>query len=203
MDSTLTARQAQILELIRDHIGDTGYPPTRAEIARTLGFRSANAAEDDLRALEPKGFIEVLPGTSRGIRLLETGEDGLPLIGHVAAGHPVLAEENVEEYLPVNPDLFSPRADYLLRVRGDSMVDAGIHDRDLLAVQRTHEARNGQVVVARLDDEVTVKRFRRQRNKVWLVPENEQFEPIEVRAGEHELVIEGIGVGIIRRERLG
>ncbi|MGD2137023.1 MAG: transcriptional repressor LexA [Gammaproteobacteria bacterium] len=195
----LTARQAEILELIRDHIAEQGCPPTRAEIAATLGFRSANAAEDHLRALERKGFIELLAGASRGIRLL--GEDyGLPVVGRVAAGAPVLAEEHIEDYCQVEPDTFHPRADYLLRVTGDSMIDIGIHDGDLLAVHRSRHAENGQIVVARLDDEVTVKRFRQRGAIVRLLPENPDYEPIRIDLREQALVIEGLGVGVLRRE---
>jgi repressor LexA len=195
----LTARQSEILELIRDHIAEQGCPPTRAEIAATLGFRSANAAEDHLRALERKGFIELLAGASRGIRLL--GEDyGLPVVGRVAAGAPVLAEEHIEDYCQVEPDTFHPRADYLLRVTGDSMIDIGIHDGDLLAVHRSRHAENGQIVVARLDDEVTVKRFRQRGAIVRLLPENPDYEPIRIDLREQALVIEGLGVGVLRRE---
>jgi repressor LexA len=196
---TLTARQAEILELIRDYISEEGCPPTRAEIAETLGFRSANAAEDHLRALERKGFIELVAGASRGIRLLE--EDyGLPVVGRVAAGAPVLAEEHIEDYCQVDPGIFHPRADYLLRVSGDSMIDIGIHDGDLLAVHRSRRAENGQIVVARIGDEVTVKRFRQRGAIVRLLPENPDYEPIRVDLREQALAIEGLGVGILRRE---
>ena len=198
-NETLTARQAEILELIRVYISEEGCPPTRAEIAETLGFRSANAAEDHLRALERKGFIELVAGASRGIRLLE--EDyGLPVVGRVAAGAPVLAEEHIEDYCQVDPGIFHPRADYLLRVSGDSMIDIGIHDGDLLAVHRTRHAENGQIVVARIGDEVTVKRFRQRGAIVRLLPENPDYEPIRVDLREQALAIEGLGVGILRRE---
>ena len=193
----LTPRQAEILELIREFIVDTGVPPTRAEIAEALGFSSANAAEDHLRALERKGVIEMFPGASRGIRLLV--EEGLPVVGRVAAGSPILAEEHIEDYYKVDPAMFRPRAQYLLQVRGMSMRDAGILDGDLLAVHRTRRATNGQIVVARLEDEVTVKRFRRRsRYQVLLLPENRQFKPIKVDLREQSLVIEGLGVGVIR-----
>jgi len=196
---TLTARQAEILELIRGYVMEEGCPPTRAEIADTLGFRSPNAAEDHLRALERKGYIELVPGASRGIRLLE--EDyGLPVVGRVAAGEPVLAEQNIEDYCQIEADTFHPRADYLLRVSGDSMRDIGIHDGDLLAVHRTPQAENGQVVVARLDDEVTVKRFRQRGSIVRLMPENPAYEPIRVDLREQSLEIEGLAVGILRKE---
>ena len=198
-NDTLTARQAEVLELIRSYIAEEGCPPTRAEIAEMLGFRSANAAEDHLRALERKGVIEILAGSSRGIRLLE--EDyGLPVVGRVAAGEPVLAEEHIEDYCEIEPDTFHPRADYLLRVTGDSMIDIGIHDGDLLAVHRTKRAENGQIVVARLDDEVTVKRFRQRGAIVRLLPENPDYDPIRVDLREQSLVIEGLGVGVLRKE---
>ncbi|MDX9740670.1 MAG: transcriptional repressor LexA [Gammaproteobacteria bacterium] len=195
----LTPRQSEILELIRDHIARTGLPPTRAEIARRLGFRSANAAEDHLQALARKGAIELIPGASRGIRVPDAGTRGLPLVGRVAAGAPILAQEHIEEYCPVDPGFFRPRADYLLQVRGMSMRDAGIVDGDLLAVHRTATASNGQLVVARLNDEVTVKRFQRRGNRVQLLAENPEFRPIVVDLREETLTIEGIGVGIIRR----
>jgi repressor LexA len=194
----LTQRQAEILQVIRDHIEDTGFPPTRAEIADILGFRSVNAAEDHLKALERKGAIEILPGTSRGIRL--TQETGLPVIGNVAAGKPILAEQHIEAHYQLDSKLFKPRPHYLLRVRGMSMRDAGILDEDLLVVHRTKNAQNNQIVVARLGDEVTVKRFRRKwKNQVWLMPENPDFDTIVVDLREQELVIEGIGVGVVRR----
>ena len=192
--STLTARQQQILQLIRDHITETGMPPTRAEIAQTLGFRSANAAEDHLKALERKGVIELLPGSSRGIRLLEP--EGLPLIGRVAAGQPLLAQEHIEDHMKVDPLLFHPAADYLLRVHGMSMRDIGILDGDLLAVHPV--ANNNQVVVARIGDEVTVKRFRQRGNIVTLIAENPDFEPIKVDLRNQDLTIEGVAVGVIR-----
>lgn len=198
--SELTPRQLEILEFIRDFSYEEGYPPTRIEIAEAFGFRSPNAAEEHLRALDRKGVIELLSGASRGIRLLEEveEEEGLPVIGRVAAGSPILAEEHVEDRYPVDPALFHPRAHYLLRVHGMSMQDIGIMDGDLLAVHRTSRAENGQVVVARLDDEVTVKRFRRRGSIVHLIPENEDFEPIRVDLREQPLDIEGLGVGILR-----
>lgn len=196
---TLTPRQAQVLELIRRHIDDTGYPPTRADIAHELGFRSPNAAEEHLKALARKGAIEMIPGTSRGIRLPEP--PGLPVVGRVAAGDPILAQENIEERVDIPAGVFRPRADFLLRVRGDSMRDAGILDGDLLAVHKTPDAGNGQIVVARVDDEVTVKRFQRtrQRSRVLLLPENDAYEPIEVDLAERAFAIEGLSVGVIRR----
>ncbi|MBZ0070863.1 MAG: transcriptional repressor LexA [Gammaproteobacteria bacterium] len=194
--SELTPRQAEILELIRESIAERGSPPTRAEIATAFGFRSPNAAEEHLKALARKGAIELLPGSSRGIRLLE--EPGLPVVGRVAAGSPILAEQHIEQHYEVDPRVFQPRAHYLLRVRGMSMRDAGILDDDLLAVHRTHEARNGQVVVARVEDEVTVKRFQRRGSQVQLLPENPDFEPIHVDLRHQSLVIEGLGVGVLR-----
>lgn len=192
----LTARQAEILQLINDFQQESGFPPTRAEIARILGFRSANAAEDHLKALEKKGFIELLPGSSRGIRL--TSGLGLPLIGRVAAGSPILAEAHIQGRYQVDPQLFSPRADYLLKVRGMSMRDAGILEGDLLAVHRTSEARSGQIVVARVHNDVTVKRFKRDGNKVQLLPENPEFEPIYIDPRRDLFEIEGLAVGVIR-----
>jgi len=192
----LTARQAEVLQLIADFLQTTGFPPTRAEIAAQLGFRSANAAEDHLRALERKGYIEMLPGASRGIRLRENM--GIPVIGRVAAGNPILAEQHIQGRYQLDPGLFKPRADYLLKVRGLSMRDIGILEGDLLAVHRTSEARSGQIVVARLGNEVTVKRFKRQGNQVQLLPENPDFEPILVDLKRDFFAIEGLGVGIIR-----
>ena len=195
----LTPRQSQVLEIIKEHIQQTGMPPTRAEIARTLGFKSANAAEEHLKALAKKGVITMMPGTSRGIRLTEEEEElGLPLIGRVAAGEPILAQQHIESHYKLDPSLFHPSADFLLRVKGMSMKNIGIMDGDLLAVHKTQEVRNGQVVVARLDDEVTVKRFQRQGSKVSLLPENEELSPIEVDLRSQELTIEGLAVGVIR-----
>ncbi len=198
--SKLTSRQQEILEYIRDFAYEEGCSPTRMEIAEAFGFRSPNAAEEHLRALDRKGAIELLQGSSRGIRILgdDREEDGLPVIGRVAAGSPILAEEHVEDHYPVDPALFHPRAHYLLRVSGQSMQDIGIMDGDLLAVHRTNQATNGQIVVARLDDEVTVKRFRKRGSIVTLLPENEEYEPIRVDLREEDLDIEGLGVGILR-----
>lgn len=196
----LTPRQAQILQLIRTHIVDTGYPPTRADIAEQLGFKSPNAAEEHLKALARKGAIEVIPGTSRGIRLPE-GDSGIPIVGSVAAGHPILATEHIEDRVELPPGFFRPHADFLLRVRGDSMINAGILDGDLLAVHRTRDAANGQIVVARIDEEVTVKRLQRtrNRNKVLLIAENPAYDPIEVDLSVTPFVIEGLSVGVIRQ----
>lgn len=199
----LTPRQAEVLELIKANMNETGMPPTRAEIAQKLGFKSANAAEEHLKALAKKGVIEIMPGTSRGIRLLleeeeQLEESGLPLIGKVAAGEPILAQEHIESHYQVDPALFHPRADFLLRVQGMSMKNIGILDGDLLAVHKTQEVRNGQVVVARLDEDVTVKRFQRKGSQVLLLPENEELSPIEVDLASQQLTIEGLAVGVIR-----
>ncbi|MEJ2515238.1 MAG: transcriptional repressor LexA [Anaerolineae bacterium] len=205
MEQDLTRRQQQVLELIRNAIEASGMPPTRAEIAAVLGFKSANAAEEHLRALARKGVIELVPGTSRGIRLKDSLREqmGLPLVGRVAAGSPMLAEENIEGHYRVDPDLFHPRPHYLLQVHGMSMRDAGILDGDLVAVHRTPEVRSRQIVVARLDDEVTVKRYRQQGKVVWLMPENPEFDPIRVDLGEQAMIIEGVVVGVLRRDPAG
>ncbi|MBA6293169.1 repressor LexA [Colwellia sp. MB3u-70] len=196
----LTPRQQQIFDLIREKISDTGMPPTRAEIAAFFGFKSANAAEEHLKALAKKGYIEMLPGTSRGIRLTQEfiAEDGLPLIGRVAAGEPILAQEHVEQHYKVDGNLFHPPADYLLRVNGESMKDIGIMDGDLLAVHQTTDVQNGQVIVARVEDDVTVKRFKREGNVVYLHAENEDFAPIKVDLKFQQFNIEGLAVGVIR-----
>lgn len=200
MGDRLTARQARVLEFIREFMAENSMPPTRMEICAALGFASPNAAEDHLRTLARKGVLELLPGSSRGIRLKGGPAYGLPVVGRVAAGSPMLAEEHIEEYYAVEPRLFRPRADYFLRVRGMSMRDAGILDGDLLAVHAAPEARSGQLVVARVDGEVTVKRFRRRGNRVRLMPENPDFEPIEIDLRRSELVIEGLGVGVLRNK---
>ncbi len=197
----LTARQQQVYDLVRDHISQTGMPPTRAEIAASLGFRSPNAAEEHLKALARKGVIEIVSGASRGIRLLleeENDNQGLPLIGRVAAGEPLLAQEHIESHYQVDPDLFKPHADFLLRVNGMSMKDIGIMDGDLLAVHKTQDVHNGQVVVARIEDEVTVKRFKQQGNRVELIAENPEFAPIIVDLRQQNFTIEGLAVGVIR-----
>jgi repressor LexA len=220
----LTARQEQILSLIKDAIENTGFPPTRAEIATELGFKSANAAEEHLQALARKGAIEISPGTSRGIRLCgdnaaPRGTDrttsrfpgiqmalphpalmqlSLPLIGRVAAGSPILAQEHVEANYNVDPALFTAKPDYLLKVRGMSMRDAGIIDGDLLAVKKTDVARNGQIVVARLGDDVTVKRYRKSGSVIELLPENPDFKTIRVEADRDEFALEGLAVGLLR-----
>jgi repressor LexA len=205
----LTDRQEEILRLIKDLTEVAGYPPTRAEIAERMGFRSVNAAEQHLRALEKKGAIDIAEGASRGIRVRDgraSARGGrlleLPVIGRVAAGSPMLAEEHMTGRYQVDPTLFTPRADYLLRVRGMSMRDAGILEDDLLAVHRTEEARSGQIIVARLADEVTVKRLRRRGHAVQLLPENPDFEPIEVDLRRDSMTIEGIAVGVIRNKSL-
>ncbi|MFL9923761.1 transcriptional repressor LexA [Herbaspirillum lusitanum] len=210
----LTARQEQILNLIKNAIENTGFPPTRAEIATELGFRSANAAEEHLQALARKGAIEISPGTSRGIRLRESGlssqarqmalphpalmQLSLPLIGRVAAGSPILAQEHIEKNFQVDPAFFPTKPDYLLKVRGMSMRDAGILDGDLLAVKKADQARNGQIVVARLGDDVTVKRYQKTGSLIELLPENPDFQPIQIRAGEEDFVLEGLAVGLMR-----
>ncbi|TSJ92204.1 repressor LexA [Gilliamella apicola] len=200
----LTERQQQIYDLIKENIQTTGMPPTRAEIAQKLGFRSANAAEEHLKALAKKGAIEMIAGSSRGIRLLlEQPDDpneieGLPLIGKVAAGSPILAQEHIESHYQVSPSLFKPQADFLLRVEGMSMKDIGILDGDLLAVHKTQNVKNGQVVVARIDDEVTVKRLSQKGRHVKLLAENAEFAPIDVDLEQQSFAIEGIAVGIIR-----
>lgn len=196
--AALTDRQQEILELIQDVINDTGLPPTRAEIADRLGFRSPNAAEEHLRALARKGMIELLPGAARGIRLTED-PPSLPVVGRVAAGSPILAEQHIEARYRVDPGVFRPKAHYLLKVQGMSMRDAGILEGDLLAIHRTPEVRNGQIIVARInDDEVTVKRYRQDGTIVWLMPENPEFEPIRVDMRQQPLVIEGVVVGVLR-----
>lgn len=196
--SKLTARQQQVLDVIRSSIDDTGMPPTRADIARTLGFKSANAAEEHLKALAKKGVIELVSSTSRGIRLTE--QNGLPIVGRVAAGAPILAQEHVDNYCDLSPSFFSPPAHYLLEVKGDSMVNAGIFDGDLLAVHSTSNVREGQIAVVRIEDEVTVKRWHRKSpSQVSLIAENPDYAPIEVDLSVQEVSIEGISVGVIRR----
>jgi len=232
MATQLTDRQQQILDLIRQALANTGFPPTRAEIAQTLGFKSANAAEDHLKALAKKGAIELTPGASRGIKLTDAaklyeaesefdssetnlsvaqhanrtvvlsppagmGQLLVPVVGRVAAGHPILAAENIEREISVDPNLFTQKPDYLLKVKGLSMRDAGILDGDLLAVKRSSEARHGQIVVARIDDEVTVKRLSKKGGRIELLPENPDFEPIQIQAGQ-DFSLEGIAMGLIR-----
>lgn len=197
---TLTNRQRQVLEFIQRYSDTAGMPPTRAEIAAFMGFRSANAAEDHLKALARKGAISLTPGTSRGIRLNRAipASDGLPVVGNVAAGAPILAEEHISDHLRIAPDTFRPRADYFLKVRGTSMRDAGILDGDLLAVHQTRDVNSGQVVVARVNDEVTVKRFNRRGNKVRLQSANPDFDTIVVDLRSDDFAIEGLGVGVVR-----
>src|ERR1700684_2616318 len=198
--SDLTPRQVRVLRYIQRSLSETGMPPTRAEIAAELGFRSPNAAEEHLRTLARKGVIQLLPGASRGIQLQDTLREqmGLPLIGSVAAGRPILAEENIVEHLQIDPATFQPRPHYLLKVVGMSMRDAGILDGDLVAVHRTPDVRSRQIVVARLENEVTVKRYRQEGSVVWLMPENDAFDPIRVDLKEEPLLIEGIVVGVLR-----
>ena len=196
--SKLTARQQQVLDVIKASIDRTGMPPTRADIARVLGFKSANAAEEHLKALAKKGVIELLTGTSRGIRLTE--QNGIPIVGRVAAGAPILAQEHVEDYCDLSSSFFAPPAHYLLEVKGDSMINAGIFDGDLLAVHSTQSANQGDIVVARIDDEVTVKRFRKGAapHEVILEAENKDYDPIAVDLRQVEFAIEGLAVGVIR-----
>ena len=196
----LTPKQRHVLFLIQKVIAETGMPPTRAEIARHLGFRSVNAAEDHLRALERKGAIELVSGISRGIRLKDSLRDqiGLPLVGRVAAGAPILAEEHIEARYQIDTSLFEKAPHFLLRVQGMSMRDAGILDGDLVAVHRSTDVRNRQIIVARLENEVTVKRYRQEGHQVWLLPENPDFEPIKINLKERELMIEGVVVGVVR-----
>lgn len=196
----LTARQEEVLALVKAHIAESGYPPTRADIARELGFRSPNAAEEHLKALARKGVIEVIPGTSRGIRVPVPEPDGLPVVGQVAAGAPILAAEHIEETCEVPREMFRPAADFLLRVRGDSMIDVGILDGDLLAVHKTPVARSGDIIVARIEDEVTVKRLRRKsKRRLLLLAENADYEPIEVDLAAQAFAVEGLSVGVLRR----
>ncbi|MCZ2720441.1 transcriptional repressor LexA [Marinomonas sp. 15G1-11] len=201
----LTNRQSEVMDMIREFIAETGFPPTRAEIAKHLGFKSPNAAEEHLKALCKKGAIEILPGASRGLRIVEEAQDpaatdlGLPIIGKVAAGFPILAQENVSSYVQIPPEMFYPKADYFLSVTGMSMKDIGILDGDLIAVHKTESVKNGQVVIARIDNEVTVKRFQQEGNIVHLIAENEDFNNIEVDLESSEFAIEGISVGVIRQ----
>jgi repressor LexA len=199
--NNLTPRQAEILAYIRSYQQETGFPPTRSEIAAKMGFKSPNAAEEHLRALARKNAIEMIPGASRGIRLPVDMESGLPVIGQVAAGSPILAAECIDEYLEIPADMFRPRADYLLTVKGISMINVGIFEGDLLAVHRTTEAETGDIIVARLDDEVTVKRLLKGRSKfrLQLIAENDDYAPIDVDLRSQQFTIEGISVGVIRR----
>ena len=196
----LTQRQAEILNLIQSFVENTGFPPTRSDIARALSFKSANAAEDHLKAIEKKGHIKLTRGTSRGIQLLKNS--GLPIVGRVAAGQPILSEEHIQNRVQVEQSLFRPAADYLLKVRGSSMRDVGIHDGDLLAVHATSEALSGQIIVARINQEVTVKRFKRKNKEIWLEAENPDFQPIYVNGERDEFAIEGLAVGIIRNGKI-
>ena len=204
----LTARQSEVLAYICEYHSESGMPPTRAEIAKALGFKSANAAEDHLKALARKGAIELIPGASRGIKIPETqreteresDNEGTAIVGKVAAGSPVMAIENVEKRINLDPNLFHPSPDYMLRVQGDSMINAGIHDGDLVAVSRTPVANQGDIVVVRIDEEVTLKRWNRvSGNHIQLIAENDDYAPIELRAGESEVNIEGKAVGVIRQ----
>ena len=197
----LTIRQQQILNYIKDHLSLTGFPPTRSDIANEMGFKSPNAAEDHLRALARKGAIEIVPGTSRGIRLPINEQLGLPIIGQVAAGFPILAEESISGYSEVPSNFFTPSADYLLTVKGSSMVEIGIYEDDLLAVHKTDQAVSGDIIVARIEDEVTGKRFEFEKGSstVKLIAENSDFAPIIINLEDRDFSIEGISVGVIRR----
>ena len=196
----LTPGQRNVLNMVKDFIEEYGMPPTRMEIANELSFKSPNAAEEHLKALQKKGVIELIKGSSRGIRLKDSLREqiGLPLVGKVAAGHPILAHENIDDYLDIDPDIFNPAPHYLLRVEGMSMKNAGILDNDIVAVHRTSEIRSRQIVVARINDEVTVKRYTQNNSIVTLFPENNEFNPITVDLSEDEMVIEGVVVGVIR-----
>ena len=198
----LTQRQSEVLAIIKKHIEESGFPPTRADIARELGFKSANAAEEHLKALARKGAIVMIAGASRGIRIPEPEHKGIPIVGQVAAGNPILAQEHIDDYCEIPPSFFRPHADYFLRVRGDSMIDVGIFEDDLLAVHKTSNAENGEIIVARIDDEVTVKRLKRTRSKyqILLLPENQDYQPIEVDLRYQDFAIEGLSVGVVRRQ---
>ena len=195
----LTSRQEEILNLIKDHLKEKGFPPTRVDISKSFGFKSPNAAEQHLRAIEKKGFISILSGASRGI-VLNQEEVGIPVIGLVAAGQPILAEENVENKLEVPPSMFKQKVDFFLRVKGESMKDVGINEEDLIAVKKFKECKNGDIVVARINDEVTVKTFTTNgESEVILKAENKNFNSIKVNASEEDFFIEGICVGVIKR----
>ena len=195
----LTSRQEEILNLIKDYLKEKGFPPTRADISKSFGFKSPNAAEQHLRAIEKKGFISILPGASRGI-VLNQKEIGIPVIGLVAAGQPILAEENIENKLEVPPSMFKQKADFFLRVKGESMKDVGINEEDLIAVKKSKECKNGDIVVARINGEVTVKTFKSNgEDEVILQAENKNFDSIKVNVSEEDFFIEGICVGVIKR----
>ena len=195
----LTKRQEEILNLIKTHILDYGFPPTRADIANALGFKSPNAAEQHLRAIEKKGFISILSGASRGIVLNEEEDDVIPVIGLVAAGGPILAQENIEKTIPKSKNLLSNDIDYYLRVKGDSMVEVGIYEEDLIGVSKSKDPKAGNIVVARINDEVTVKTLIEiSQSKVILRPENQNYEDITINPQVDELVFEGSCVALLR-----
>ena len=195
----LTSRQKEILQLIKDYLNEKGFPPTRADISRILGFKSRNAAEQHFRAIEKKGFISILSGASRGI-VLNKEESGIPVVGLVAAGNPILAEENIEKRLEVPSNMFSQRADFFLKVKGESMRDVGINEEDLIAVKKSKECKNGDIVVARINNEVTVKTFRTSgEGDVTLEPQNKNFKPIKINLAKEDFYLEGICVGVIKR----
>lgn len=196
----LTLRQSEVLGFLKQYVEENSYPPTRAEIAQALGFKSVNAAEEHLKALSRKGVIQMIPGASRGIRIPAfEQEQGLPIIGRVAAGFPILAQQHIEEYSCIKPDFFHPTADFLLKVTGHSMKNAGILDGDLLAVKTAQEARSGQIVIARLNNEVTVKKLKLEQGAIWLLAENPEYSHIKINPETHEFYIEGISVGLIRK----
>lgn len=203
----LTQKQQVVLDFIRDYQREQGSPPTRMEIAAHFGFRSPNAAEDHLKMLEKKGVLTIVRGSARGIRLadeqfaeaVDEPPFGLPLLGQVAAGSPILASENIDRYCPMAADVFTPSADYLLVVKGDSMINIGLWENDWVAVHKTQQVKNGDIVVARLQDEVTVKRWQKLRDKILLCPENEAYQPIVIKKGDTGLMVEGLVVGLIRR----
>ena len=196
----LTERQQEILNLIKSYLKTQGFPPTRADIAKILGFKSPNAAEQHLRAIEKKGFISILSGASRGIVLNEKENFGIPIIGLVAAGQPILAEENIEDTVEIPQSMFGQKADFLLKVKGDSMIDMGIHENDLIAVKKVQECKEGQVIVARTGTEVTVKTFNiNGKGEVVLEPANKNFNPIKIDPNEEEFSLEGVCIGVIKK----
>ena len=200
----LTKQQSKVLACVEVYLNKTGFPPTRAEICKELGFKSPNAAEMHLRALEKKGYIAIQSGSSRGLSIIksqqsfESMHDSMPVIGLVAAGSPTLAEENIEKRIPCHPSLFSEGFDYFLKVKGLSMIDAGIHEDDLVAIKKTTLVKNGDLVVVRIEDEVTLKYFHQQDHLLELIPANKDFATIKIDLREQEAFVEGKSVGLIR-----
>ena len=204
----LTNRQQEVLDFITSFISDEGYPPTRSDICKALGFRSPNAAEDHLKALQKKGAIELQAGSSRGIKVVRNDdsdnefeaeqEEGIPLVGMVAAGSPILAQEHISQRFKIDESIFPCKPDYLLKVSGNSMINIGIYDGDYLVVHKTTNVRNGQIVVARLEDEVTVKTLNKTGNQIQLIPENDELSPIIIDSNNEYFAIEGLGIGVIR-----